>query len=474
MISKYLTHFLFLIFVLFTVTSHSSAKKSYIWKDANRSAQDTYYFLSEENEKYILSKIRVPKDRLQEVLETHSFSSYQDAVKFLGLKKGIFSVQEKDLQFSKLQTEVPGVLWPTLNEWSWDWEIKYSEWIKENFNEDFFIKYNLRTDCADVAISLRWIFARINFLPAAQTTVLSNRVFSNESVRAEWKNLPTSANWYEDKKFLAGLDFILENTFTHSLYLDSYPIAIDKSTLLLGSHYLKLREGGGHTLIVAEFMNGKTIYTLSSDVPREVRKMDRYGFWYTYQPKYYPVATAGGGGFVHMRWPRKIAEGYELVPGTEMPFYSLEQYAEDFIKNPRNDFAEEIHNRLGNTMTPSDRYNDAVTRLIGSYKARVGIVEQGQIFCSTHDCTDGTENYENYSTPARDARILETIKIIKQVMADFGEVNTDIVSDWNSRQESVVVTIEEHPLTLSELVHIWEESLYSYDPAASVLRRWGL
>jgi hypothetical protein len=474
MVYRFLTTVLFFIFVLNASISRagSDPETSRIWK-VNNKESNTFYFLYEENDKYIVNKIRVPEKRLQEILEKRFFTSYDDALKFIK-SQNVTSIQKNKLHFSKIQTEVPGSIWPTLNEWSWEWEKKYADWIKDNFDEDFFVKYNIKTDCADVEISLRWIFSRINFLPAAQTTVLSDRVFSNESVRAEWKNLPTSENWYEDKKFLAGLDFILDNTYTHSLYFDSYPILIDKSSLLLGTHYLKLRENGGHTLIVQEFVNGRTIYTLSSDVPRMVRRMDKYGFWYTYQPKYYPAATAGGGGFVRMRWPRKIAGGYELVPREEMPFYSLEQYDADFIKNPRNDFAEEVHNRLGDTSTPMDRYSTAVSRLITIYKARVSIVENGFEFCSKNNCSEGTENYENYSTPERDAKITDTIKIVEQMTRDYNDSDPEIPEDWKEKLESIVVTIQDHPMSLSQLIDIWKEAKYSYDPKSPILERWGI
>lgn len=455
-----------LIFNLSASIAHSS---DHIWKVGKTS--NTFYFYYEENDKHVIKKIKVPQDKIQEILETKTFVSKKSALDFINAKSNLVSTSREALQFSKIQTEAPGSIWPTKNEWTWEWEQKYSEWIKENFDATFFVKHNMKTDCADVAFALRWIFARINFLPVAQLTILSNRIFSNESVRSVWQDLPTSENWFEDQRFLAGLEFILDNTYTHSLFRDSYPIGIDRTSLMLGTHYLKLRDQGGHTLLVAEFVNDKKIYTLSSDVPRKVRKMNRYGFWEQKQPEYNVNPTQGVGGFLRMRWPKRVEGGFDLVPAEEMPFYSLEQYADDFMTG-NNDFADEVFKRFGNANTPLDRYNLAVTRLFTSLEARVQIVEDGFEFCAKYNCSEGSPNYENHSTPSRDKAIFETISFIKDLMSTSQD--PEMAEDWQSQLGKFAAVVETRALTLSELVGIWENGSYSSDPNSPILDRWGI
>jgi hypothetical protein len=42
--------------------------------------------------------------------------------------------------------------------------------VEKNITEDFFIRYKIPIDCADVPCAARWIYARIAHLPAAAST----------------------------------------------------------------------------------------------------------------------------------------------------------------------------------------------------------------------------------------------------------------------------------------------------------------
>jgi hypothetical protein len=98
--------------------------------------------------------------------------------------------------------------------------------------EEFFYKNKVATDCADVAIAARWIFARIHKMPAAQTLAEPNVLFSNESFRNAWSDLPTHEDWTQDQLFRVALDYVLDNTYTHTLWKDSCSIHISQPTFL--------------------------------------------------------------------------------------------------------------------------------------------------------------------------------------------------------------------------------------------------
>ena len=71
--------------------------------------------------------------------------------------------------------------------WTVEEEYQYGKWVEENITEDFFIRYNIPVDCADVPYAIRWIYARIAHLPAAATTK-DNKLIGHWST--EWGRLP--------------------------------------------------------------------------------------------------------------------------------------------------------------------------------------------------------------------------------------------------------------------------------------------
>lgn len=106
------------------------------------------------------------------------------------------------------------------NRWTIQEEDKYSKWIETNVMEDFFIRLNMRIDCADVTFALRWIYARIHHLPAAATTG-GNRLIGHWS--KDWARIPTNATWDKDRRFRAALMAMLASTSTKTLPFDTYP-----------------------------------------------------------------------------------------------------------------------------------------------------------------------------------------------------------------------------------------------------------
>lgn len=472
MMYRYFSLVLFLIFILNAIISHSKELDSQMWKIEDQQSDSLYYFMYAEDSVYNINKMYISQDKLQEVLETHTFSSKDKAMKFILEQKNVSPIKET-FKFSKIQTEDPDstqVIWPTENQWSWEWEQKYSQWVKENVDAGFFVKYGIPTDCADVAVSLRWIFSRINFLPAAQTLLGSGRIFSNESMRKEWETLPTDEEWNKDQRFMTALLYLLQNTYTHTLFNDSYPIAITPDALLLGTHFLTIRETGGHTLFVNEISQGDGIYVLYSTTPSQVRKLWRDHF-YEQQHEYHESAQKDAGGFLKIRWPLKIDGTISLTPAEEMPNYSLEQYDKHF-SNGKRDFTEEVYHRMGLELSYEDTYKMFVQKLDMALAERVEVVKSGFEYCSQNGCPEDSPAYDAYSTPSRDRHIWDYIKVIKKVAPWY---RISLYKDWKKRLiQKVVLVNDQKTLTLKEIVNIWNKLEYSSDPNDSVEKRWGI
>ncbi len=90
--------------------------------------------------------------------------------------------------------------------------------MEKTVTEDFFIRYDIPVDCADVPYALRWIYARIAHLPAAATNE-DGRLFGHWSTA--WGHLPASQDWFRDQRFRRALLSMLEETSTKTIPADT-------------------------------------------------------------------------------------------------------------------------------------------------------------------------------------------------------------------------------------------------------------
>src|SRR3972149_6191896 len=90
--------------------------------------------------------------------------------------------------FSQALSESPLQVWKVgERRWTSEEERRYGQWVEENLTEDFFIRYQIPIDCADVPYAVRWIYARIAHPPAAATTK-HDKFIGHWST--QWKHLP--------------------------------------------------------------------------------------------------------------------------------------------------------------------------------------------------------------------------------------------------------------------------------------------
>lgn len=368
---------------------------------------------------------------------------------------------------TRVTTEVAGAsLWTVTNQWDWSWEKKYAEWITENLTTDFFYRNGIETDCADVAYSTRWIFARIHGLPAANHLSGSNIVFSQDSMKRGWMNLNTNSKWNQDERFLTALRYLTENVYTHTLHDDSYPTKIRPGILMAGAYQLKIDEYSGHTLLISkvggESESDAGITLLYSTVPRQLRSLMETYLWDSEQP------DPNHMGLVRMRWPLKTSTGWKLVSKVDMPYYSMEQFEPSFMEGFDN-WSEAVMSRVSPRVRITDRLKSGLNDLRTRLELRAQIVEEGYNVCQREDCSPESANYENYSTPSRDHQILMLILLLERYAAD----DSDAGVIWSEALEQNILNSHGIVMTLKEVESLWMNSQYSSDPRVSINERWG-
>ncbi len=353
-----------------------------------------------------------------------------------------------------------GPLWVATESWNEDWEKKYSEWIEKNLTSDFFQKYNLAVDCADVPYSLRWIFSRIHSLPAMATLSGTGTVVTHEVGRSAWANLPTNKDWSKDQKFLAALNWLLDVTYTGSLMVDSYPIALNDQTVRAGvTHMLS-----SHAEIISHVskdLSEVPVTTISSSVPRAVRIMNKRSFLDQYSVK------ASLGGFMRFRWPVKTSSGWKMIAGESMPAYSLEQFKKNLCEN-QNHFAFCLFEKANLKFSPQTIMTKLTRDLEASLLFRDKTVIEGKNFCNQNDCNPGTDGWENWSTPSRDERLQQLFENSENLATVLKQSGT--FQKWLSSFK-----LQNRPSTFSllSLKENLSSGLISFDPRDSISARWG-
>lgn len=355
-------------------------------------------------------------------------------------------------------------LWTAENKWTWEWEKKFADWIASEVNPAFFEKYKVATDCADVLYALRWIFARTHKLEMASRLAGSGDYVTHRSLRGSWGNLPTAAEWFNDRRFRAALDYILENTYTHSLMTDSYPIAITRDALGEGVYHLDLHRDSGHTQIAARTdVRGESVLPFiifQSTVPRKIRPLSTSGFWYSSQPK------EGLGGLLRMRWP-VFGTSVSMTPPEKMPFFSKEQYAANFLRTPETPYFKEVYLRLNPQLDFIKVVGEAWASVKGMFLARLQIVEDGYRYCRQYGCPPGSAADDDWSTPTRDGRLFELIGQARDMQMSLG-----LPEDPAMNLPFLAFNGETYSLRAA--VEAWTSRRFSSDPNQPPERRWAL
>ncbi len=366
------------------------------------------------------------------------------------------------------------VVWTATESWDWDWEKKYADWLVNEVDENFLLKHNIPVDCADVVFALRWIFSRMHHLPAAHHLPGGLSLLTHESGKPEWASFAPASDWWQDKKFMASLAYLLKNTYTHSLVKDSYPIQIDPAPVSGGAFMLDLHSPQtGHTNLIHFARYGdptdatwiKWIYSPSGR-PFLGKLNSQFGI---YRSKYPDKSKQEG--YLRHRWPVNENGQWKLLEREKMPYFSEEQYDSANFAGEKV-FAKAVFTRLHKT-TPdpkaqySNTLNDAITRI----KVRVDLVEQGFAACAPNRCAVDSEEYDRWSTPSRDKAIADAFEAALRVLRENYQ---EVLPVWQSREKEVIVTIQGKDLDLSFLNWVFTDAKVSSDPNDKISKRWAL
>jgi hypothetical protein len=313
-----------------------------------------------------------------------------------------------------------GTIWPVTAAWNAEWEQKFSDWIANETGPEFFLRHQIATDCADAAYAFRWIFARMHGLPAADHLSVTGDLLTNETLLPEWESLATAPDWQDDQRFRAALNYLLDNTYTHSLMEDLYPVSVDRAGTRPGTIFLHLYNAEtGHTEIlyqIKENNHPSPLRMLASNVPRTVRELSEYGMldWGS-------LPRDGESGLLRFRWAVKADTGWSLLPAQSMPNFSPEQFDPRFADGYLN-FVDAVTHKLLPDWKPDSAavMREKAKTLLAKLTARVKIVADGFQHCSATPggCPEGGADWETWSTPSRDAAIGRLVHEVQDLADD--------------------------------------------------------
>ncbi len=469
----------FSLIISYSDSSYSSPNNHTLQISRDHKTNTDYFLISyKEKNLWFLDFYQVPDNQLQKRLWQKIFQTKKDMEESIGhLKKKISTpftpFNKKSLALRKsIQSESTKTIWSAKNHWTWDWEKKYSSWVKTNVDADFFITYNIATDCADVIFALRWIFARINSLPIASSLAGTGAIFSNESTKKSWQHLKRHENWWQDSLFLKALEYILNNTYTHTLWQDSYPTTINSKTFLSGSWFLEKYGSSGHASIV-QSIDRLTPYfnitLISSSVPRQVKSLLEQSFSRKNQPS--PTKS----GFLRMRWPRKDDSNlWTLVEAKSMVHYSKEQYLPEFMSHLSSFNLAVLKNIGSEVPTPLQRFNRIARNIYLYMFDRAKTVEQGHEYCvvKNNDCSKGSWGWFSWSTPSRDGSISTSIANLLEIYN--GHDLQKSWSDFLTWPFKIETSNHYYETNMGHLIHSFLERETSYNPNDSIEQRWNL
>jgi hypothetical protein len=364
--------------------------------------------------------------------------------------------------YSQTLNESPDQIWEVGDRrWTVEEERRFEKWVEETITEDFFIRYRIPTDCADAVYAIRWIYARINHLPAAATTI-NGRQIGHWST--DWKHLPTHPEWHRDDRFLAALLSLFPKSWTGTLPFDTYPIRISPDSVRPGTLFLVTESHAG--IIAQVFFDGSQAHPLQTwelALPVKVQKLS-LGYFFSPRPE-----SKARSGLLRFRWPVLENGEWKYLPEKDHPFYSEEQYASNFNRGYA-DFTEAVAKKIDpKNYAPMEKMGKVLGTITRFLKERVPIVLEGYQECGNGGCPDASEFWEIYNTSGRDGMITSLMDHLSK-----------IIESNHLDQERVKEMMEAIPINISEnrsvnLYHVYQNHLWlSSHPEDLIEARWGL
>ncbi|WP_022950767.1 hypothetical protein [Leucothrix mucor] len=389
------------------------------------------------------------------------------------------------LSATGMSNAVAGV-WTAQNQWSQAWEVKYQQWVAQNFKTDFFMDpkkpayYQLSHDCADAIYFMRLAFAYENKLPFAINNIMRKGEFLDNNMRT-WDGQS------EVQRVRSFMKYVADRVGTRSLHLDTYPVAL--ADLKAGDVYV---EPGSHSYILTGITETGVTSILSSTTPASPKHMVHlYAF-----PFFIPQDKANmRDGYRRFKWPQMVAKPMQQQPG-----FSAEQYqiAENVQYNYVA-FTDIVAQKLRRRPEPlQEKATRVLYGLCAFAKERVNYVNDGlnhlrKIRSQGRQCMNRTE-YDYYSTPSRDKRLKMYFNEVEKIAYAGGalkrnEISIELLARAIFHPEipghlnaelnkfcglAAYPTNQNRSINLRQLWGNLKAGRVSSDPHASIENRWGL
>lgn len=364
--------------------------------------------------------------------------------------------------FSQTIKESPLQIWNVgERRWTVEEEYQYGKWVEANITEDFFIRYKIPVDCADVPYAARWIYARIAHLPAAATTK-DDKLIGHWSTG--WGNLSTHPAWHKDLRFRKALFYVLSETTTKTLPHDTYPIRIVPDSAMPGTVFFVTESHSGIVgRVVLDGSHVHPLQTWEATLPAKIQKMSQRNFL---SPR--PESTSYSG-LVKFRWPVVQKGQWEYLPVKDHPFYSEEQYTSGFYEGYA-DFVEAVAKRIDPTAyDPWQKMEKVLETITHFLKERIPIVLNGYQRCRKGGCPEGSALWEIHSTPGRDGMITLLMDHLHQII-ESNDLDQEAVK---RNMEAILIPISRDRSVTFD--HVYQNYLWlSPHPEDSIEARWGL
>lgn len=471
----------FFISTLFLFSFALQADEALVWSVYKDSVR--YFFsIEQEGSVFKLNHYRQEKGEYQERVSVQTFSTQADAFRYINLNYTNYTQTKKLAPWSNHWITIDEAkdfsdkknkrVWEARNEWSQEWEQRYAKWLASEVDSDFYQKHSIPVDCADAAIGFRWIFARINSLPAGNILSSTGDVFGHFSMLKSWQDLPSANEWYNDRLFLAALNYVMDMTSTVTvLNGDTYPVKLDRVGLLAGTFILTRNNGSGHIRTITQnYYDHPTelpLVTFSSTAPREVRSLYRENFVDQKWPERKIKEV------VAFRWPVVSGSKWILKKRESHASFSEEQFSKE-LESSQYSLIQFIISRVNQSYDPLKLPDIGVADIKLGLEHRVGIVQQGYQYCKTHDCRPGTQAYEDWSTPNRDEKLVKKYSDMESLITDFNSTYPGLLDKWNHALGSSEMLIEGRTMNLSEIRSLFTRGLTTSNPWETPARRWGL
>ena len=345
--------------------------------------------------------------------------------------------------------------------WDIEEEMEYAKWVDETITEDFFIRYKIPVDCADVLYAVRWIYSRIAHLPAAATTK-DGKLIGHWST--EWGRLPTHPEWHQDQRFRAALLRVLSETTTRTLPFDTYPTRIDRESVIPGTAFFVTESHSGVVgHVILDGSSAHPVQTWEATVPAKPQKMSLRNFL---SPR--PESTSHSG-LVKFRWPVFEKNQWKYLSPKEHPYYSEEQYRSSFYQG-HADFVDAVARRVDPTpYDPSEKAQKVIETIARFLRDRIPVVLTGYERCRKGGCAEGSSLWEIHSTPGRDGMITLLMDHLHQLV-ELNHLDSEALRE---KMEKIFIPVSRNRLVT--FYHVYQNYLWlSPHPEDSIDARWGL